>query len=151
MLRKRKRIILVIYSLVLAAFIHNSTINAKSRAYLSSTEVGGDVNKYINEYYTIEAQADAVNRFAIITQKTLEVNLKDKNAVSVLSYKGVKAISCIYARFDMTKGHKSPAIVIGDIESLIINTKEKALTYTAFNRALSGSVFSLPEKDSCES
>lgn len=150
MFYKIKRKTLIIYSLIIAAFILGSTINTRSKAYLSSAEVGGDVNKYISEGYTIKAQADALNRFAIITQKTLEVNLKDKNAVSALSYKGVNAISCIYASFDMTKGHKSPAIVIGDIESLIINTKEKALAYAAFNRALSGSVFSLPEKDSCE-
>jgi hypothetical protein len=109
-----------------------------------------DIDTYIFQHYHNDSQIKAISQFAKATQSMLTTNLNDRSAVKAASIKGGNAINCLYLKFDISDGDKSPAIIIREIESITTNTKQRLMAYLAFNKALDGTTLSIPEGDTCE-
>jgi hypothetical protein len=121
---------------------------------MTTGSFAGDVSsnsiKHPTENPHTAHQIEALKQFERAMKSTITVNLSDISAVRVAGVKVSNAINCLYFRFDISNGDKSPAIIIREIESITINTKQKSAAYLAFNKALDGTATTIPEGDTCE-
>lgn len=83
-------------------------------------------------------------------QETLLVDTSNVIVAKAVNRRVSYAIRCIYSRFDGSGGSKQPGRVVEEIEALATNTKPRRLAYLAFNKALDGTSWSMPEGDTCE-
>lgn len=108
-----------------------------------------DIDAYIKQTYRIEEHQKAVNQYAKSLQASLLVDTEDKIAVKAITNEKARAISCIS---DKIPGGKSPngERVVREILSMTTNTKLRLTQYFVLDKALDGTVISLPSEDVCD-
>lgn len=74
----------------------------------------------------------------------------DRDSAQTVSNKGTRAMKCVFRTFDGETIESNPSLVSQNIVDMTFNTKERLKAYMRFNSALSGSVLSLPEGDTCD-
>ncbi|MDR2099944.1 MAG: hypothetical protein LBP40_03840 [Campylobacteraceae bacterium] len=116
----------------------------------SQDGIRDDIKNYIIENYPDERQKNALLQDAKAVQAILLVDINDKEAVRKADEQDSRAIHCIFSVFDEKKDTENPSIVSDKILSMTTNTKERLQAYLAFNKALEGTVATLPEGDTCE-
>jgi hypothetical protein len=116
----------------------------------NSNGIRDDLDKFIRSSYAKQEHINAASQMARAMQQSLTVDISDAIAVKKISIKAIDAINCIYLKFDRSAGDEYPARVIKKIESLTTNTKQRLLTYLAFNKALDGTSWTSPQGDTCE-
>ena len=84
--------------------------------------------------------------------KLAEVDLPqgDRVAAKRVILLGSRAIMCVSAKFDKSAHETNPSVVTKQIEAMTFNTKARMKAYMNYMSALDGSVWSLPEGDTCE-
>lgn len=115
----------------------------------NSNGIRDDIDSFIEENY-VDAQKKASIQMAKNLQKSLLADTTDKISLKEISKNNGRAINCIYSVFKGGKISKPPAKVIHELEALTVNTTIRKMAYEEYNRAVSGSVLSLPEGDTCE-
>ena len=149
---------------------NNSSIEASSSPRISALEVSkpkfdrtnsiagidadnngvrDDIDAYINTQYQVASQKNAALQMARVIQKELLVSKTDESAIKLVLLAEDRAVNCIYLKFDRN-GPLKPAAVVGNIEYLTSNTKERKLAYLAFSKAADGTTSSIPDGDTCD-
>jgi|GEM_PF-7106648 len=126
----------------------------KGVSLTADTDVNGngirdDIDGYlIRKYGKDEGQLAAVRQFARVMQASLSVPKGNREAARAVALKSARAISCLFAKFEDpgTSSH----MVSKDIVAMTANTKLRMKAYRAYNRAIDGMVFTLPEGNLCE-
>lgn len=108
-----------------------------------------DIDIYIKKTYPIEEQQKAVIQYAKALQASLLVDKEDKVAVKALTNAKARAISCIFEKIPSEQSRINGSIV-EEIVGITTNTKQRLLEYLALNKALDGTVISLPSADICD-
>lgn len=108
-----------------------------------------DIDAYISRTYANEEQRKAVSQYAKSLQASLLVDKTDKIAVKASSNTKARAVGCIFKKIP---GGTSPndGRVIEEILGATINTKQRMMEYLELNKALDGTVISLPRGDVCD-
>lgn len=117
---------------------------------VNSNGIRDDIDTFITSNYTIEEQRAAAMQYAKAMQNSLLVDTSNMTAVKEVNRQGSRANHCLYSKFDGSAGTKQPAQVGAELESITTNTKQRLLAYLAFNKALDGTSWAMPEGDSCE-
>lgn len=130
-----------------AEFDHGATIAGNDA---DSNGVRDDVDAYIRRTFPDPQRQAAALQFARALQAALLVSLHDPDAVRLASASISDSISCIFSRFPGYPDVPDPAQVSEELRKITVNTRLRWQAYDAYNRALSGSVFSLPDHDTCE-
>jgi len=112
--------------------------------------VRDDIAIYIDQHYPNAPLQSAVGQLARTLQQAMEVDTDDKNAVRAVSALSSRAINCLYLRYDQRPEGKHPAAIVSELEALTANTPALRKQYAAYNRALSGSVSTLPDGNTCD-
>lgn len=112
--------------------------------------VRDDVEAYINAQYPAAAQKAAALQVGRTIQNELLVDKTNQSALKALAIAEDRAVNCVYSKFDGTGSSKKPSVVVGEIESVTTNTKERLLAYLAFSKALNGTTGTIPAGDTCE-
>ncbi len=108
-----------------------------------------DIDAYIKKTYVSEEQQKAVNQYAKSLQASLLVDKDNKIAVKAVTNSKARAISCISMKVPDGKSPNSDRVV-REILSITTNTKQRLLEYVALDKALDGTVISLPSGDVCD-
>lgn len=108
-----------------------------------------DIDAYIKKTYPDEEQQKAVIQYAKALQASLLVDKEDKVAVKALTNAKAKAISCIFEKIPSEQSRINGSIV-EEILGITTNTKQRLLEYLALNKALDGTVISLPSGEVCD-
>ncbi|MDR2342421.1 MAG: hypothetical protein LBD84_05220 [Campylobacteraceae bacterium] len=109
-----------------------------------------DIEKYIVENYHDEGQKKALFQFAKTMQGILLADISDKTAIKKIDMQDSRAMHCIFLQFNEKKGTENPSVAWKKIRSLTTNTKSRLKAYLNFNKALDGTVATLPRGDTCE-
>ncbi|MDR1460230.1 MAG: hypothetical protein LBI78_01095 [Campylobacteraceae bacterium] len=109
-----------------------------------------DIEAYIVENYPDEKHKKALFQYAKVKQASLLVDAADRLAAKKIGTQNSRALHCIFLRFDTKKGTENPDIVSDKIFSMTTNTKARLKAYLAYNKALDGTAWTLPEGDTCE-
>ncbi len=96
------------------------------------------------------AQLGATMQFARAYQQVFDLPEGDRIAAKTLKIEGSRASNCLFDQFNSATRETNPYVVSDSIVSMTFNTKARLKAYMAYNKALSGSVWSLPEGDTCE-
>jgi hypothetical protein len=112
--------------------------------------VRDDIESYIYKKYPEPKQRAAAMQMARAMQSMVTVDVRDPVAVNAAARAGSLAGSCLWDKFPHVNEISVSSVVLTEIESMTTNTKERLLAYLAYNKALSGSVWSLPKGDTCE-
>ena len=114
--------------------------------------VRDDVEAYITQKYPQADQRAAATQYAAAMQASLLVDKANNVAVKAVSLKSSRAINCVFQKFNPTNDPNSalPAVVVRELVSVTTNTKTRLAAYLAYSKALSGSVLSQPQGDTCE-
>lgn len=115
-----------------------------------SNGIRDDIDKYIEKEYSVALQSSAVLQAARAMQNALIVDKNDISSVKAVNIEISHATHCIYVQFDESNSIKTPAQVSKEIESVTTNTKERLLAYLEFSKALDGTSWALPGRDTCE-
>jgi len=95
---------------------------------------------------TFKQQKKALQQNARALSSSLTVDTADKVALQKVANDMSNASWCIYTKItDGTAGKTA-----GELEKMIVNTKNRFLQYEKFNSALSGSVSTSPVGDGCD-
>ncbi|MBX3609437.1 MAG: hypothetical protein KF871_06025 [Hydrogenophaga sp.] len=107
-----------------------------------------DIDAWIAALPITDAQKRAAQQVARVQQAELLVNLNDQAGLQALGDRSMAGVKCIGDSFkpDYQRGLDLSA----QLESMMANTKNRALQYLAYNRARSGSVTELPSGNTCE-
>lgn len=108
-----------------------------------------DIDAYIKQTYPDEAQQKAVRQYARALQASLLVDKNDKIAVKAATNAKARAISCIFEKIPSEQSRINGSIV-EEILGATTNTKQRLLEYLALNKALDGTVISLPNGEVCD-
>ncbi|NTV95116.1 MAG: hypothetical protein HGA75_06815 [Thiobacillus sp.] len=114
----------------------------------NSNGVRDDVEAYIAANYGTETERAAAMQYAKAMQAALQVDTSDIAAVKEVKRRLSRAGNCVYARFDGAA--KQPAAVNAELRAISTNTKQRLLAYLAYNKALDGTSWAMPEGDTCE-
>lgn len=111
-----------------------------------SNGVRDDIDNYIdlrakNEVWGA-GKKSAVIQLIKELQQSLFVDLKNKKAMGESGVRSARAIVCLRAELG------AKPISVQELEELVFNTRERIRAYIAYNRAASGSVITLPPKES---
>lgn len=109
-----------------------------------------DVETYIATHYPNPTQRAAAVQFAVVMQDSMLVDKVNMSAVKAISIRSLRAVNCIYSKFDNSSTGKQAGAVVAEIRSISANTKARLLAYLAYAKALDGSVSRLPEENTCE-
>lgn len=112
--------------------------------------VRDDIDAYIRREFPDPVQQAAVLQHARAMQVVLLVNPQDTAALRRASAHVTESISCIFNRFPGYPEVPDPGKVSEEIVRITVNTSPRQRAYGAYNRALSGSVMSLPNHDTCQ-
>lgn len=105
-----------------------------------------DIDAYIATLPYTDVQKKAVQQNARALSSSLTVETTDKVALQKVANDMSNASWCIYTKLtDGTAGKTA-----GELEKMIVNTKNRFLQYEKFNSALSGSVSKSPVGDGCD-
>jgi len=108
-----------------------------------------DIDAYIKKTYPSEEQQKAVSQYARSLQASLFVDKEDKIAVKAITNEKARAISCISIKVPAGKSPHGDRVV-KEILSMTTNTKQRQLEYLALDKALDGTVISLPSEHVCD-
>lgn len=111
--------------------------------------VRDDIEVVIVRDYT-GSQVAAAMQTAKAFQKAVVVDATDKPALRGVNHEISLGINCLFSTFAGGNISKNPAQVAQELESLTTNTKPRMLAYLRYNKALDGTVSSLPEGNTCE-
>ncbi|TFI48908.1 hypothetical protein E4O93_05405 [Diaphorobacter sp. DS2] len=95
------------------------------------------------------AQQEATMQFARSYRAVFDLPEGDRIAAKAISIAGSRALVCVSRQFRGDQRFNS-SVVMREIVSMTFNTKARLNAYMAYNKALSGSVLTLPEGDTCE-
>ena len=109
-----------------------------------------DINDYINNNYSAGPRRKAAIQSAKALQKALLTDKTDILVVKEVNRGIARADTCIFAQFDGKNNSKNPWRVSIEMEEMTTNTKKRLLAYHAFNKALSGTSWTMPSGNSCE-
>ncbi len=121
-----------------------------SGADLNANGVRDDIDNYITSMYTSHAQNKAATQIAKVIQSAILVDKADSNSVRAIAISTGRAVNCVFTQFTATTGEMGPAVVLSKLQSLTTNTKARLVAYLEFSNALSGTVGTLPEGDTCD-
>lgn len=110
--------------------------------------VRDDVEAYIAGNYASEAERAAAMQYAKGMQAALLVDTSNIAAVKEVKRQMSRALHCVYDKFG--GGTKQPATVNEELRAISTNTKQRLLAYLAYNKALDGTSWAMPEGDTCE-
>jgi len=109
-----------------------------------------DIDKYIETLSKKKGynkhQIKALQQHARAMQNTVMVDLKSSDSIKETDDSVMRSINCT---FDIFK-EEDAYIVSKKVENLTLNTKRRTLVYLKFDHALSGSVTTLPDGNTCE-
>lgn len=107
-----------------------------------------DIDAWIAVLPITETQKKAATQAASGLQNTLLVDTTDKAAMDASGNETMASSNCIADAFmpNYNEGFKLRA----KIEAITANTKERTYQYIKYNRAVSGSVTSLPNGNTCK-
>ena len=108
-----------------------------------------DIDAYIQKTYPTEEQRKAVSQYARSLQSSILVNKEDKIAVKAITNEKARAISCISLKIPDSKSPNGGRVV-PEILSITTNTKQRLSEYFLLDKALDGTVISLPSGDVCD-
>lgn len=108
-----------------------------------------DIDTYIKKTYPNYEQKKAVTQYARSLQASLLIDKDDKIAVKAATNAKAKAISCISMKVPDGKSPNGERVV-REIVSMTTNTKQRLLEYMALDKALDGTVISLPSGEVCD-
>lgn len=113
--------------------------------------VRDDIADHIRKTYTDPVQYRAAMQVARAFQATLLVDIHDHLALREVSEAVGRAIACIHregfpGKSDGAKGSQMRR----EIRDMTTNTKERLQAFLAYNKAMSGSVWTPPEGNVCE-
>ena len=108
-----------------------------------------DIDTYIKKTYPNYEQKKGVTQYARSLQASLLIDKDDKIAVKTASNAKAKAISCISMKVPDGKSPNGERVV-REIVSMTTNTKQRLLEYMALDKALDGTVISLPSGEVCD-
>ncbi|MDR1285593.1 MAG: hypothetical protein LBJ88_05285 [Campylobacteraceae bacterium] len=109
-----------------------------------------DIEDYVNKNYPKEEHRKAMLQFARTMQAKLLVDTTNVIVVKQADIQSSRAQNCIYSQFDAKRGDENSYTAWNKIRSMTTNTKVRLRAYLDFNKALEGTVLSLPEGDTCE-
>lgn len=122
---------------------HDNTIAGPDN---DSNGIRDDIDAYIATLPYTEVQKKAVQQNARVLSSSLTVDTTDKVALQKIANDMSNASWCIYTKLtDGTAGKTA-----GELEKMIVNTKNRFIQYEKYNSALSGSVSKSPEGDGCD-
>lgn len=108
-----------------------------------------DIDTYIKKTYPNYEQKKAVTQYARSLQASLLIDKDDEIAVKAATNAKAKAISCISMKVPDGKSPNGERVV-REIVSITTNTKQRLLEYMTLDKALDGTVISLPSGDVCD-
>lgn len=108
-----------------------------------------DIDTYIKKTYPNYEQKKAVTQYARSLQASLLIDKDDKIAVKTASNTQARAISCIFEKIPSEQTRINGSIV-EEIVGATTNTKQRLLNYIALNKALDGTVTSVPSGEVCD-
>ena len=108
-----------------------------------------DIDAYIKQTNQTEEQQKAVNQYAKSLQASLLVDTEDKIAVKAITNEKARAISCISVKVPDGKSPNGERVV-KEILSMTTNTKQRLTQYFELDKALDGTVVSLPSGEVCD-
>lgn len=108
-----------------------------------------DIDTYIKKTYPNYEQKKAVTQYARSLQASLLIDKDDEIAVKAATNAKAKAISCISMKVPDGKSPNGERVV-REIVSITTNTKQRLLEYMALDKALDGTVISLPSGEVCD-
>jgi hypothetical protein len=109
--------------------------------------VRDDIEAWINAQPVTEPQRKALMQKAKALQRTLIVDLTDKEALQQVGEATMAATNCGGDSFESFGKYYE---VSGKIEAMTANTRERAMRYMQYSKARSGSITTLPDHDTCE-
>lgn len=107
-----------------------------------------DIDAWIAAQSVTDVQRKALQQAARVFQRELLVDLNDKAAHDVLGTQTSAYIDCLHDSF--APDSVTASAYRARIEAITANTRERAKRYLAYNRAVSGSVLTIPRGDNCE-
>jgi len=115
---------------------------------INNNGIRDDIDYWIAALPITDVQKKAVEQEARMMQKMLLINLSQKTeltGIAVLAERSIRCLSMVF-KPDYQKGYD----LSSQIEAITANTRERAKQYIAFNRAMSGSVSSSVNGDTCD-
>lgn len=112
--------------------------------------VRDDIEAILTAKYQTPGQRAAAMQFARSYQAILDVPVGDRVAAKQVKLLGSRALVCLYSNFDSATSDSNPSVVGSRIEAMTFDTKLRMKAYMQFMDALNGSVWSLPEGNTCE-
>lgn len=112
--------------------------------------VRDDIERHIEKKYSESAQRKAAMQTARGFQQSLLVDTGDAAALQAVSAAVMRAANCRRSVFASPQDAAAAAQMSDELEAMTANTKQRLLAYLAYNKALSGSVSSLPKGDTCD-
>jgi len=115
---------------------------------LNSDGVRDDIEAILKAKYQ-DKQLAAAMQFARSYQAVLDMPDGDRIAAKTLDIQGSRAFNCVSVKF-VDRPQQERHAVMDAIVAMTFNTKARLKAYIRFNSALSGSVLSLPDGDTCD-
>jgi hypothetical protein len=113
--------------------------------------VRDDIEEYIVKNYTNEKERKAVMQDARAMQASLLVDVSDILAIKKVGLQMSRSVNCLFSIFNAEGDLKqNPHAISRQVEAITTNTKPRLKAYLAYNHALDGTTWLLPEGDTCE-
>ncbi|KRW83680.1 hypothetical protein AQ621_16660 (plasmid) [Marinobacter sp. P4B1] len=109
-----------------------------------------DVDIYLTRYLADVHQSNAAKQAARAYQSVLGIRSPNPDAVRRANLDIGRATACLYEVFLGQGSGDRPGKVSLDLERLTFNTPERRHHYQAFNAALNGAAWSLPDGRLCD-
>ena len=110
--------------------------------------VRDDIDAWIAALPITDIQKKAATQLAKALQNALLVDLTNQVALQAVGDESMAGISCLTDTFE--PNYQEGSKLIGKLEAMTVNTKERTMQYIKYNRARSGSVTSLPNGNTCK-
>lgn len=112
--------------------------------------VRDDIEAYILSEYSEEEQRKAAMQLARGFQSALLVDLEDVASLRRVDRQLTYGINCVFSIFHADENAQNPTQVLYELEAITANTKARLQAYLSYNKALDGTVSSLPKGDTCD-
>lgn len=117
--------------------------------------VRDDIEAIVTARFTEAGQRSAAMQSAKAYQSSLTVDTANKAATLAVSQSMMNATNCLYEKFPIGQNAPAPGVTTAgaltrELEAMTANTKPRLQAYLKFNRALDGTVSSVPKGSTCE-
>lgn len=117
--------------------------------------VRDDIDAIVTARFSEPAQRSAAVQSARAYQSSLTVDTTNKAATVAVSQAMMNATNCLFEKFPMGEtapaaGATTPGALSRELEAMTANTKPRLQAYLKFNKALDGTVSSVPKGSTCE-